>query len=237
MNDFPPEMLQRLSSAGVVATFSVANVRQAVPTAEALLDGGIDAIELTLRTPVAIEAIKAICERVPGMLVGVGTILTPNMIDRVKEAGAAFGVSPGMNAKVIRKAQEIGFPFAPGIATPSELEAAIELGCRLVKLFPAESLGGIKYLQAMVAPYQHLGIKYFPLGGINTKNMLDYLDSPHVLTVGGSWLVQSELVENENWDSITARAAEVRDILQARTPLSNGASINGLPVGRAAGAL
>lgn len=210
MIEFPKNILQHLAKSGVVATFSVERVEHAVPTAEALLAGGIDAIELTLRTPVATQAVREICLQVPEMLVGVGTILTPEMAVEVKQAGADFGVSPGMNARVIRKAQEIGLPFAPGIATPTELEAAIELGCRLVKVFPAESLGGIEYLRALAAPYQSLGIQYFPLGGINAENMVDYLRQGNVPTVGGSWIVQNELVENEDWTSITLRAAEVR---------------------------
>jgi 2-dehydro-3-deoxyphosphogluconate aldolase / (4S)-4-hydroxy-2-oxoglutarate aldolase len=206
---FPEEILRRLEKPGVVAGFSVEKVEQAVPLTKALLAGGIDAIELTLRTSAAMDALKAISANVPEMLIGVGTILTSQQVAEVKAAGADFGVSPGMNPRVIRSAQQAELPFAPGIATPSDLEAAIDLGCRLVKFFPAEALGGIPYLRSMGAPYQHLGIQYFPLGGVNAENMVEYLKEPNVPTVGGSWIVKKELVDNADWDGISARAAAV----------------------------
>ncbi|MCM2371170.1 bifunctional 4-hydroxy-2-oxoglutarate aldolase/2-dehydro-3-deoxy-phosphogluconate aldolase [Aporhodopirellula aestuarii] len=206
---FPTEILDRLKKSGVVAGFSVDKVEHAVPLAKALLAGGIDAIELTLRTAAGMQSVQAICAGVPEMLVGVGTILTPETAVEVKAAGADFGVAPGMNPRVVRAAQEAGLPFAPGIATPSDLEAAIELGCRFVKFFPAEPAGGIAYLRSMAAPYQHLGIEYFPLGGINAENMSTYLSEPYVPTVGGSWIVKKELVDREDWAGITARAAAV----------------------------
>jgi 2-dehydro-3-deoxyphosphogluconate aldolase/(4S)-4-hydroxy-2-oxoglutarate aldolase len=212
---FPAEILQRLEKCGVVAGFSVDKAEQAVPLARALLAGGIDAIELTLRTPAGLEALQAICAEVPEMLVGVGTILTPETVGEVKAANAHFGVSPGMNPRVVQAAREAGLPFAPGICTPSDLEAAIELGCRFVKFFPAEASGGVTYLRSMAAPYRHLGVRYFPLGGLNTDNMLDYLREDNVPTVGGSWIVKKELVLNEDWDGLTARAAEVRNIINS----------------------
>lgn len=208
---FPDSILERLEKGGVVAGFSLDQVEHAVPLARALLAGGIDAIELTLRTSVGMDAVKAICSEVPEMLVGVGTILTPETAREVKEAGADFGVSPGLNPEVVRAAQEAGLPFAPGICTPSDVEAAITLGCRFVKFFPAEASGGLKYLQSMAAPYKHLGIRYFPLGGVNADNMNDYLADDIVPAVGGSWIVKKDLVMKEDWDGITARAAEVLD--------------------------
>ncbi|KAA3656436.1 MAG: bifunctional 4-hydroxy-2-oxoglutarate aldolase/2-dehydro-3-deoxy-phosphogluconate aldolase [Calditrichaeota bacterium] len=210
---FPEQTIRRLEKSGVAAGFSVEKPEHAVPIAKALLAGGIDAIELTFRTPAALDALKAICANVPKMLVGVGTILTPEQVEHVKAAGADFGVAPGMNPKVIQAAEKVGLPFAPGIATPSELEAAIEYGCRLVKFFPAEAMGGLTYLRSMGAPYKHLGIRYFPLGGVNSENMVAYLNEPNIPAVGGTWIVKKELVEMEDWAGITARAAEVRQIL------------------------
>ena len=209
MNLFPDSILQRLEQSGVVAGFSVNQVEHAVPLARALLAGGIDAIELTLRTPQGMDAVKVICAEVPEMLVGVGTILTPDTAREVKAAGADFGVSPGLNPDVVRAAQEAGLPFAPGICTPSDVEAAIALGCRFVKFFPAEASGGLNFLRSMAAPYKHLGIRYFPLGGVNAENMNDYLAEDIVPTIGGSLIVQNDLVMNGDWDGITARAAEV----------------------------
>ena len=211
---FSTEILDRLRCCGVVAGFSVDDVRHAVPIAEALLAGGIDAIELTLRTDAGIASVKSICDNVPDMLVGVGTILTPEAAGQVHEAGAAFGVAPGLSRRVVVEARKVGLQFAPGIATPSDVEAAIELNCDFVKFFPAEASGGIKYLRSMSAPYQHLGIAYFPLGGINADNMLDYLREPNVPTVGGSWIVKKDLVQSEDWAGLQARAADVAKALQ-----------------------
>jgi 2-dehydro-3-deoxyphosphogluconate aldolase/(4S)-4-hydroxy-2-oxoglutarate aldolase len=201
--------MRRLEQGGIVAGFSVARVEHAVPLVRALLRGGIDAIELTLRTPAAMEAVKAIASEVPEILLGVGTVLTPEQVVAVKKAGAHFGVAPGINPRVVRAAQEADLPFAPGICTPSELEAAIELGCRFVKFFPAEASGGVQYLKSMAAPYRHLGIQYFPLGGLNAENMLDYLNEDNVPTIGGSWIVKQDLVAAQDWDALSARAAEV----------------------------
>lgn len=205
---FPEDLLDRLATARVVAGFSVEKAQHAAPIARALLAGGIDVIELTLRTEAALEAIESISQQVPEILLGVGTILTPDQAQQVRAAGADFGVSPGCNPKVIDAASNIGLPFAPGIATPSEIEVAIEHGCRLVKYFPAAALGGVPYLRSMSAPYRHLGIQYFPLGGINSANMLDYLQEPNVPAVGGSWIVKQDLVSAEDWPGITSRAAE-----------------------------
>jgi len=208
------EILPRLEACRVVAGFSVDKPEHAAPLAQALLAGGIGAIELTLRTEAAMDAVQRICAQVPDMLVGVGTILTPEQVTQVKAAGADFGVSPGMNPRVISAAQEFGLPFAPGICTPSDLEAAVELGCRFVKFFPAEASGGVKYLRSMAAPYKHLGIRYFPLGGLNGENMGDYLREDFVPCIGGSWIVKKDLVENEDWGGITARAKDVRRRLE-----------------------
>ncbi|CAA6679629.1 MULTISPECIES: bifunctional 4-hydroxy-2-oxoglutarate aldolase/2-dehydro-3-deoxy-phosphogluconate aldolase [unclassified Lentimonas] len=211
---FPDEILKRLADSKVVAGFSIENVDHAVPLAKALLAGGIDVIELTLRTDAGLEAVKAISAAVPEVLLGVGTILTPEQAHAVKAAGGHFGVAPGMNPRVIRAAIEAGLPFGPGIATPSELEISIELGCRFVKFFPAEAAGGIKYLKSISTPYKHLGIQYFPLGGLNAENMHDYLKEDNVPCIGGSWIVQQDLVDQEDWAGITARAKSVTDALK-----------------------
>jgi 2-dehydro-3-deoxyphosphogluconate aldolase/(4S)-4-hydroxy-2-oxoglutarate aldolase len=211
---FPAEIIARLRRTRVVAGFSVDKAEHAVPIARALLAGGIDVIELLLRTPAGMSAVEAICAEVPMILVGAGTILTPDTVREVKSAGADFGVAPGLNPNVIRAAKDVGLPFAPGIATPSDLETAIELGCRFVKLFPAEPLGGIGYLRSMSAPYSHLGIEYFPLGGINANNMSAYLAEPNVAAIGGSWIVKKELVDQEDWTAISARAKEVAQAIK-----------------------
>lgn len=211
---FPKELLIQLSNSMVVAGFSIDKVQDAIPIAKALLLGGIDSIELTLRTDCAIEAVERIADAVPEIILGVGTILTPEQAVQVKEAGAHFGVSPGMNPDVIRKAEEIDLPFAPGIATPSELEVAVALGCRFVKFFPAEASGGLNYLKSISAPYKHLGIQYFPLGGLNAENMNHYLDLDNVIAIGGSWIVDSSFVEAKDWVGLTKQAAIVRNAVK-----------------------
>jgi 2-dehydro-3-deoxyphosphogluconate aldolase/(4S)-4-hydroxy-2-oxoglutarate aldolase len=165
-------------------------------------------MELTLRTPKAIDALIRIRAEVPEMTAGVGTILTTDQVDQVIDAGAAFGVSPGVNPRVISHAQERGLPFAPGVCTPSDIEQALSLGCNVLKYFPAESSGGLKHLESMGAPYAHLGLTYIPLGGVNLGNLAQYLGSPMICAVGGSWLAPRGLIEAEKWDEIQENARE-----------------------------
>lgn len=214
-SQLPESVVNRLSACGVVAVLVVDDASDAVPLARALLDGGIDAMELTLRTPAALEALAAIKAHVPEMLAGIGTILRPEQVRQVYDAGAAFGVAPGLNPRVVEAAQKIALPFAPGIATPSDLERALEMGCRDVKFFPAEPLGGLKYLKSLAAPYAHLGVRFVPLGGLTLENMGSYLADPLVLAVGGSWLAPRDLIQAGDWGAIRDRAAAARNAVQA----------------------
>ncbi|MHB8970985.1 MAG: bifunctional 4-hydroxy-2-oxoglutarate aldolase/2-dehydro-3-deoxy-phosphogluconate aldolase [Pirellulaceae bacterium] len=209
-SQFAPEILQRIEHCGVIAVLVVDAVKDAVPLARALLDGGIDVMELTLRTPAALDALLAIRAEVPDMLAGIGTILTPDQVQRAREAGAAFGVAPGTNRRVVEAARSVSLPFAPGIATPSDLELALELGCPEVKFFPAESCGGLEYLRSLAAPYVHLGVRFIPLGGLKLENAGAYLIDPLVLAVGGSWLAPRNLIQAGDWLSICQLAAAAR---------------------------
>ena len=177
------------------------------------MDGGIDVMELTLRTPVALDALRAIRAEVPGMVSAVGTVLTPEQAGEAAIAGAAFGVAPGLSPRVVRAARKVGLPFAPGVATASDLEAALELGCREVKFFPAESTGGMSYLKSMAAPYAHLGVRFVPLGGIKPDHVRAYLSSSLVLAVGGSWIAPRDMIQREDWDAIRINAARARAIV------------------------
>ncbi len=203
----------RIEKSGVIAVLVIDDEAHARPLAEALLAGGVDVMELTLRTDAALGALKTIRKEVPDMLAGIGTILTPEQVEQVVEADGAFGVAPGCNPRVVRRAQELGLPFGPGIATASDIEAAVELGCRQLKFFPAEPTGGMKYLKSVMAPYAHLGLKYVPLGGLNATNMVDYLSHPAVPAVGGSWIAKRDLIQQADWTAITERAAEARRII------------------------
>ncbi len=211
---FTKEIHSRLSEAKIVAVLVIDDASDAVPLAQALLRGGITAIELTLRTGAALDSLKQIVSEVPEVLAGVGTILTPEQAEQVSKAGAAFGVAPGLNRRVVEKAQDIGLPFAPGIMTPSEIELSLELGCRTMKFFPAESSGGLPHLQSMSAPYKHLDIDFIPLGGLNPQNAGTYLESPIVSAIGGSWIAKRDLIAAHDWNAIEASAHQATTLLE-----------------------
>ena len=208
---------ERLCRTGVAAVLVIDDAADAVPVAEALLEGGVDAMELTLRTPAAMDALRAVLAGVPEMLAGIGTILNVDQVREVAGAGAAFGVSPGMNPRTVAAAIEAGLPFGPGIMTPTDIEQAVEFGCRVLKFFPAGSAGGLPHLKNIAAPYAHLGLKYIPLGGVNAANMGEYLSDPLIAAVGGSWLAGKPLIAAKDWGAITANAREaVRIAREAR---------------------
>jgi 2-dehydro-3-deoxyphosphogluconate aldolase/(4S)-4-hydroxy-2-oxoglutarate aldolase len=203
---FDQALADKVSAARVVAVLIVDDANDAVPLARALLSGGVDVMELTLRTPAALDALRAIRRDVPKMTAGIGTILTVDQLQATREAGAAFGVSPGCNPRLLAAAREAGFSFAPGIATPTDIEIAIEHGCRLLKFFPAEQLGGLPYLRAMAAPYAHLGLRYIPLGGLTAANAGSYLNDPLIAAIGGSWIAPREAIKANDWAAITSNA-------------------------------
>ena len=213
---FDTKLSQDISTAGIVAVLVVDEVKDAVPLARALLEGGVTVMELTLRTPVAIEALKEIRREVPAMIAGIGTILTTEQLHAAREAGAAFGVSPGCNPRLLSAAREAGFSFGPGIATPTDIEMALEHGCRLLKFFPAEQLGGLAYLRAMSAPYAHLGVRYVPLGGLTADNAASYLQDPLIAAIGGSWIAPRDVVKANDWEKITASARAAQQLVSSR---------------------
>ena len=212
---FDKRITDRLRGVGVMAVLVIEEPRHAVPTARALLRGGIDVMELAFRTPNSPEALRRIIAEVPEMLAGVGTILFPDQVKEAQQLGAAFGVSPGFSRDVVSEALDRRFPFAPGILTPSELEMAISFGCRTVKLFPAQISGGASYIKAIHAPYGYLGVEFIPLGGVSLSNMGDYLKYNFIPAVGGSWIAPADLIRSENWSLITEHAREA--VAMART--------------------
>jgi 2-dehydro-3-deoxyphosphogluconate aldolase/(4S)-4-hydroxy-2-oxoglutarate aldolase len=180
----------------------------AVPLAEALLAGGLKVIEVTFRTASAADSIARISKQVPDISVGAGTLLS---IEQVREAigvGAQFGVSPGLNERIIEVASEREFPFFPGIMTPTEAGRALDLGARYLKFFPAAVAGGAAMLKALAGPFAHTGVKFIPTGGINISSLPDYLAIPQVAAVGGSWMAERKLIADKNWKKISALAAE-----------------------------
>lgn len=207
-------LVKQLHQSGVVAVLVIDDVENAVPLAKALLDGGVNIMELTLRTPAAVPALQEIRKNVPEMTAGIGTILTPAQVKQVKASGGAFGVAPGLNPTVVSAAKENGLPFAPGVMTPSDIETAVEFGCNVLKFFPAESAGGLSFLKSMAAPYNHLGLKYMPLGGLNLDNARTWLESPLVLAIGGSWIAKRDVIQNKQWDKITENASKITALVK-----------------------
>lgn len=199
----------------VVPVLTLDSVTEARAVAEALLAGGLPLMEITFRTAAAADCIRAIREMYPQITVGAGTILTPDQLREARAAGAQFGVAPGLNEDIMRLAQEQGWPFLPGVMTPSEVERALALGCRLLKFFPADVAGGVKMLRALDGPYRTTGVKFVPLGGIQAGNMAEYLALPNVAAVGGSWLADRNAIAAGDWAGITKRAREAVEIVRS----------------------
>ncbi|MEI3349007.1 bifunctional 4-hydroxy-2-oxoglutarate aldolase/2-dehydro-3-deoxy-phosphogluconate aldolase [uncultured Oscillibacter sp.] len=198
MND----VLQQISNIGIIPVIAIEDAEQAVPLARALVAGGLPAAEVTFRTAAGEEAIRRIAKEVPEMLVGAGTVLTKEQADRALAAGAQFIVSPGFNPEVTRYVIEKGALMMPGTATPGEMEQAMSMGLDVVKFFPAEQNGGVAKLKALAGPYTNL--RWMPTGGVNTKNMMDYLGFDKIVACGGTWMVKKDLINGQKWDEITA---------------------------------
>lgn len=196
----------RLAQLRVVPVVTIDDAARAVDLAGALADGGLPIIEIMFRTAAAAEAIAAIRAARPDVLVGGGTVLDAATVDLAGDAGAEFLVAPGFNAVVVARALTRGIPMIPGIATPSEVEAAMTLGLRLLKFFPAEAGGGPSYLDAMRPTYPT--VRFMPSGGVNLGNMASYLALPHVIAVGGTWIATADAIRDQRWAEITDLAAE-----------------------------
>lgn len=206
---FSEAFRSELSSAKVIATATLPKVEDALPVGEALLSGGINTIEVTLRTPAALGAMKILADNLPEINIIAGTVIDLDQVSQVMDAGAICGVAPGLNQKIIEKALALKFPFAPGIATPSEIEQGLEYDCDIFKFFPSESLGGIDFLENMYKPYAHKEIQFIPLGGIYLDIAEKYFRSSCILAIGGSWIVDAKSVQNKDWISIKNKAEKV----------------------------
>jgi 2-dehydro-3-deoxyphosphogluconate aldolase/(4S)-4-hydroxy-2-oxoglutarate aldolase len=198
--------LEILKSGPVVPVLVIENIEHAVPLARALLAGGIKVLEITLRSEMAVEAIRRVSKQVPEAIVGAGTVTTPEDLQAVTEAGAVFAISPGLTPALLTAASQGSIALIPGISTPSELMVGMEKGYTEFKFFPAEAAGGVSILKAIGGPFPQ--ITFCPTGGISLKNFNDYLILDNVACVGGSWIVPAASVERENWQSITALARD-----------------------------
>ncbi|MCX7561953.1 bifunctional 4-hydroxy-2-oxoglutarate aldolase/2-dehydro-3-deoxy-phosphogluconate aldolase [Xanthomonadaceae bacterium XH05] len=191
-----------LTLASVVPVVVIDTLDDAVPLARALVQGGLPAIEITLRTPVAMDAVRAIVAEVAGAQVGVGTVLEPLQLQEAKRAGARFAVSPGHTTRLLDAAAAVDLPFLPGIATASEAITLIECGYRFAKFFPAEPAGGAAYLSALASPLPQL--RFCPTGGITLDNASRYLALPNVVCVGGSWMLPRDRIRAKDWPAVVA---------------------------------
>ncbi|MBQ3000432.1 MAG: bifunctional 4-hydroxy-2-oxoglutarate aldolase/2-dehydro-3-deoxy-phosphogluconate aldolase [Oscillospiraceae bacterium] len=201
-------VLERFARVGIVPVVVLDDAKDAVATANAMLAGGVDVMEITFRTAAAPDAIRAVSESCPDMLVGAGTILTLEQCKKAVEMGAKFIVSPGFDAEVVSWCVENNIPVTPGCVTPTEITAALKLGLKVIKFFPANVYGGLNAMKNLAAPF--VGIKFLPTGGVNAANIREYIDAPFIHAVGGSWVCPKADIAAGNFEKITALCAEAR---------------------------
>ncbi|MBQ7088768.1 MAG: bifunctional 4-hydroxy-2-oxoglutarate aldolase/2-dehydro-3-deoxy-phosphogluconate aldolase [Clostridia bacterium] len=201
-------VMERLANSIVVPVVVLNKVEDAVPTARAMAAGGVDTMEITFRTACAPEAIKAVADNCPEVLVGAGTIVNVEQAKLAVEMGAKFIVSPGFSDEVVAWCVENDIPIAPGCVTPTEIMAALKHGLKMVKFFPANVYGGLNAMKNLSAPF--VGLKFLPTGGVNTANIKEYIDAPFIHAVGGSWVCPAAAIANGEWDKITALCLEAR---------------------------
>ncbi len=194
------EIISKLGLIGIVPVIALDRVEDAEPLAQALIRGGLPCAEVTFRTAAAEESIKIMSEKFPELLVGAGTVLTTEQVDRAVKAGAKFIVSPGLNPKVVAHCIEIGIPVVPGTCTPSDIEKALEFGLDVVKFFPAEASGGVAMIKALAGPYTTL--RFMPTGGVNAKNITNYLDYEKIVACGGTWMIDKAMIKAGNFAGI-----------------------------------
>jgi 2-dehydro-3-deoxyphosphogluconate aldolase / (4S)-4-hydroxy-2-oxoglutarate aldolase len=203
-----PATTERLMSRPLIPVIVIDDENDAEPLAEALLAGGLDLIEVTLRTAAAAAALGRIVRKFPEMLVGAGTVVTREQAQRCLDLGVSFAVAPGFNPETLRLFRRGGVPFMPGVLSPSEIESAHAHGCTLLKFFPAEAAGGPQMLRALAGPYESLGIRFCPTGGVSLENMKEYLSLPSVFAVGGSWVATKRQIADKQWAAITQQTRE-----------------------------
>lgn len=205
-------VLEQIQKIGIVPVVVLDDAKDAEPLAKALCDGGLPCAEVTFRTEAAEECIRIMSEKFPQMLVGAGTVLTTEQVDRAVAAGAKFIVSPGLNPRIVKYCVEKGILITPGCANASDIEQALENGLEVVKFFPAEQAGGLPMIKALAAPY--VGVKFMPTGGISAKNVRDYLAYDRIIACGGSWMVKNDLVKAGDFATITEMTKEAVQIVK-----------------------
>ena len=200
--------MPQLDQSPIIPVIVIDNVRDAKPLANALLEGGLNIIEVTFRTAAAAPAIETIANAFPEMLVGAGTVVTAEQAKIAIDSGSQFGLAPGTDTETITYFQDRKVPFIPGIMTPSDIQTAVKAGCNHLKFFPAGAAGGPKLLKSITAPYKSLGVRFCPTGGVSLDNMNEYLSIPEVFAVGGTWLATPHQIANAEWSTITKQVKE-----------------------------
>ena len=204
--------LEQVAACGIVPVVVLNKVEDAIPTAKALLAGGINVMEITFRTAAAAECIAKVAAEMPEMIVGAGTVVNLEQLHKAVEAGAKFIVSPGSDEEIIKKAHELDVPIVPGVVTPTEIMVGLKLGVKVFKFFPAEAYGGLKTIKNLCGPFPQ--IKFVPTGGISQANADEYLKNPKIRAIGGSWMVTAAMVEAGQFDEITAKSKAATDLVK-----------------------
>ena len=206
------EVLEQFKKIGIIPVVVLDDAKDAKPLGQALMEGGLPCAEVTFRTEAAEESIRIMSQEFPDMLVGAGTVLTTEQVDRAVAAGAKFIVSPGINPKVVEYCVKKNIPITPGTCNPSNVETALEFGLDVVRFFPAEPAGGLNYIKAIAAPYT--GVSFMPTGGINSENVKEYLKYDRIIACGGSWMVKGDLIKSGNFEKIKELTAEAAAIVK-----------------------
>lgn len=202
-------IIKTLEKFKVIPVIAIENSDKALYLADALMEGGLPLAEITFRTDAAAKVISVLSKKRPELTVAAGTILTIDQLKQARDYGALFGVAPGVDIKVIEEALKIGFPFIPGIMTPTEVIVCLNYKLAVLKFFPAESAGGIKFLKSIIGPFAHTGVKFSPTGGVNKENYKTYLEIPQVISVGGTWMATKEDITAGNWSKIKNNCQEI----------------------------
>lgn len=200
------EPFERITRIGVVPVIAIDSVEHALPLADALLEGGLPTAEITFRTDAAADVLALLRDERPQLLIGAGTLLSPQQVRQAADAGAAYGLAPGYDPAVVEAARNAGLPFIPGVMTPSDITLATAQGCRLMKFFPATAAGGPSMLKNISAPFAHLGLSFIPTGGVKLDTMGDWLALPEIAAVGGTWIATAQQMRDGDWSGIRDRA-------------------------------
>jgi len=209
---FAMSVFDQIAKFKVVPVIAIESSDAALLLSDALIEGGLPIAEITFRTEAAASVIRKMSQERPNLFVGAGTIVTLDNLKAAIDSGAAFGVAPGCNPKIIEAAHKENFPFVPGVCTPSDVEVALANRCKVLKFFPAGVMGGLTMLKSLIAPYGHMGVQFMPTGGVSPENLREYLTTKGVIACGGTWVATKEDISEAKWERIISRCREINTI-------------------------